>query len=63
MVRFHWFRNISVFVNQKLTVLWLRMKIALQDDNSPEAIGPVVVAAKWKDDYKEFVVAIGNLAW
>ena len=37
-------------------------KIAFLDDNSPEAIGTVADAAKWKDDYAEFVVAIGNPA-
>lgn len=35
-------------------------RIAFLDDNSLEAIGTVAEAAKWKDDYKEFVVAIGN---
>lgn len=34
--------------------------IAFLDDNSPEVIGTVADAAKWKDDYKEFGVAIGN---
>ena len=37
-------------------------KIAFLDDNSPEAIGTVADATKWKDDYAEFVVAIGNPA-
>ena len=35
-------------------------KIAFLDDSSPEAIGTVADAAKWKDDYAEFIVAIGN---
>ena len=35
-------------------------KIVCLDDNSPEAISTVADAAKWKDDYAEFVVAIGN---
>jgi len=36
--------------------------IAFLDDNSSEAIGTVADATKWKDDYAEFVVAIGNPA-
>lgn len=35
-------------------------KLAFLDDNSPEAIGTVADAQKWKDDYWEFIVAIGN---
>lgn len=35
-------------------------KIAFLDDNSPKAIGTVADALQWKDDYKEYVVAIGN---
>ena len=37
-------------------------KIAFLDDNSPKAMGTIADAAKWKDDYKYFVVAIGNPA-
>ena len=37
-------------------------RIAFLDENSPEVIGRVADAAKWKDDYMEFVVAIGNPA-